>query len=154
VTNRLLPEDPEALLRLGRELLAAQSFSTLLGARLDVFRPGYAELSVPLGPQLLQQYGHAHGGVTSYLADNSMSFAGGSLLGPAVATAEYKINYLRPALGERMVATATVVNAGSRLAVVRCEIGTTDAREHTTLCALAQGTIITVANGEVGGEPE
>ncbi|SDR76930.1 PaaI family thioesterase [Actinopolymorpha singaporensis] len=144
MTDRSLPEDPEALLRLGRELLAAQPFSTLLEARLDGFWPGRAELSLPLGPSLLQQYGHAHGGVIGYLADNAMTFAGGSVLGPAVATVGFSINYLRPAQGERLVAEARVVNGGRRLAVVRCDVSVRDPAGPPTLCAVAQGTIATV----------
>ncbi|HZC25845.1 MAG TPA: PaaI family thioesterase [Actinopolymorphaceae bacterium] len=138
-----LPDDPEAMLRLGRELLAAQPFSVLLGATLDDFSPGRALLSLPLTDRLLQQHGYAHGGVVSYLADNAMTFAGGSVLGPAVVTAEYKINYLRPARGVRLRALAEVVNAGQRLAVVRCTI-TADAAGVGTGCAVAQGTIATI----------
>ncbi|MET9020736.1 PaaI family thioesterase [Actinopolymorpha sp. NPDC004070] len=139
-----LPEDPEALLQLGRELLAAQVFSSLLEARLDAFRPGLAELSLPLGPHLLQQYGHAHGGVVSYLADNAMTFAGGSVLGPAVTTVGFSINYLRPAQGERLAAEAIVVSGGRRLAVVRCDVSAHDEAGRSTLCAVAQGTIATI----------
>nr|WP_238341605.1 PaaI family thioesterase [Actinopolymorpha rutila] len=125
-------------------MLAAQPFSTLLGARLDGFRPGRVELSVPLGPRLLQQYGHAHGGVISYLADNAMTFAGGSVLGPAVTTVGFSINYLRPARGERLAAEARVVNGGRRLAVVRCDVSARDDTGTSILCAVAQGTIATV----------
>ncbi len=154
MTNRSLPADPDALLRLGRDLLAAQPFSVLLGARLDAFRPGYAELSLPLGPHLLQQHGHAHGGVVSYLVDNALTFAGGSRLGPGVVTAEYKINYVRPARGERMMASAEVVSAGQRLAVVRCRVMAVDAGDHATECAVAQGTIATTGGPAPDGEPE
>ncbi|WP_020578985.1 PaaI family thioesterase [Actinopolymorpha alba] len=143
-----LPADPEALLALGRELLVAQPFSVLVGASLDAFKPGYAELSLPLTPQLLQQFGQAHGGVLSYLADNAMTFAGGSVLGPSVVTAGYTINYLRPAFGPRLVATAYVVNAGQRLAVTRCEILSLG-EEREVECAVAQGTIATL-----NGRPE
>nr|WP_269091276.1 PaaI family thioesterase [Actinopolymorpha cephalotaxi] len=116
----------------------------MLEARLDTFRPGLAELSLPLGPRLLQQYGHAHGGVVSYLADNAMTFAGGSVLGPAVTTVGFSINYLRPAEGARLAAVATVVNGGRRLAVVRCDVSARDDAGTPTLCAVAQGTIATV----------
>jgi uncharacterized protein (TIGR00369 family) len=138
-----LPDDPDAMLRLGRELLAAQPFSVLLGTTLDEFNPGHATLSLPLTDQLLQQHGYTHGGVVSYLADNALTFAGGSVLGPAVVTAEYKINYLRPARGDRLRAIAEVVNAGQRLAVVRCTI-IADAAGVASGCAVAQGTIATI----------
>lgn len=55
-------------------------------------------------------------------------------------TSEFKINYLRPALGERLIARAQVVYAGKTHAVSRCDIyARRDGEEK--LCACAQGTI-------------
>ena len=133
-------EAPMDLLPFGREVLAKQPFSTMLNARLDAFTPGIAELSVPVVPGLLQQHGFVHGGVLSYLADNALTFAGGSVLGDSV-TAEFKINYLRPAKdAERLLAVATVVGSGKTQAVCRCDIFVLRGGERT-LCAAAQGTI-------------
>jgi len=128
------------LLQRGREVLAAQGFSALLGAQLQAFEPGRAELSLPVGPQLLQQHGFVHGGVLSYLADNALTYAGGSVLGTDVLTSEFKINYLRPATGEALHAVATVVGAGKTQAVCRCEVYA-EADGERKLCAAAQGTI-------------
>jgi uncharacterized protein (TIGR00369 family) len=128
------------LLAFGRDVLRKQAFSTMLGARLDVLEPGRAELSVPLAPTLLQQDGFVHGGVLAYLADNCLTYAGGSVLGK-VLTSEFKINYLRPARGaERLVAVATVVGSGKTQAVCRCDVFLEIAGERK-LCAAAQGTI-------------
>ena len=79
-------------LEFGRSVLAAQPFSRLLGTELVAFETGGAELALDLKPDHLQQHGFAHGGVVSYLADNALTFAGGSVLGDSV-TLEYKINY-------------------------------------------------------------
>ncbi len=131
---------PSDLLHFGRDAMRRQPFSTLLNARLDSFTPGLAELSVPVVPGLLQQHGFVHGGVLSYLADNALTFAGGSVLGDAV-TSEFKINYLRPAKdAERLLAVATVVGSGKTQAVCRCDIFVLRGEERT-LCAAAQGTI-------------
>jgi uncharacterized protein (TIGR00369 family) len=128
------------LLAFGRRVLAQQPFSALLGARLDTLEPGTAQLSVPLGPHLLQQDGFVHGGVLSYLADNALTYAGGSVLGN-VLTSEFKINYIRPAVGaERLVAVATVVGSGKTQAVCRCDLFLQRGPERK-LCAAAQGTI-------------
>jgi len=57
-----------------------------------------------------------------------------------VVTAEYKINYVRPALGERLVARAKAVHKGQSQAVCTCEVfAVNDGVEK--LVALAQGTI-------------
>lgn len=128
------------LLAYGREALANQSFSRLLGASLDAFTPGSAQLSLPLAPHLLQQDGFVHGGVLSYLADNALTYAGGSVLGK-VLTSEFKINYLRPAKdADKLVAVATVVGSGRTQAVCRCDIYLERAGERK-ICAAAQGTI-------------
>ena len=128
------------LLSYGRQVLAQQPFSVTLGARLDVFEPGSAQLSVPMSPGLLQQDGFVHGGVLSYLADNALTYAGGSVLGK-VLTSEFKINYMRPAKdADRLVAVATVVGSGKTQAVCRCDVFLERDGERK-LCAAAQGTI-------------
>jgi uncharacterized protein (TIGR00369 family) len=81
-----------------------------------------------------------HGGVISYVADNALTFAGGTALGPGVVTAEFKINYLRPAIGDTVVARAAVVHAGKNQAVCRCDVWVVK-EDGETLCATAQGTI-------------
>jgi uncharacterized protein (TIGR00369 family) len=81
-----------------------------------------------------------HGGVISYAADNALTFAGGSVLGTSVTTSEFKINYLRPAIGDFLVARASVIYAGKSQAVCRCDVFVSK-DEKESLCATAQGTI-------------
>ncbi|KFN49792.1 hypothetical protein P873_09560 [Arenimonas composti TR7-09 = DSM 18010] len=124
-----------------RRILDSQPFSRLLGAELTAFAADAVELRIPLRPELLQQFGFAHGGLIAYAADNALTFAGGAALGPSVLTAEFKINFLRPVKGEVLVARAAVVHAGRRQAVCRCELFVQDdAGEHA--CAVALGTIV------------
>lgn len=129
------------MLLIVQQILASQPFSRLLGAQLSAFAPGRVELMVAITPDLLQQNGFVHGGVLSYAADNALTFAGGSVLGPAVLTAEYKINYVRPARGEQLIARASVAASGTRQAVCRCDIFSVRDGEEL-LCAVAQGTIV------------
>ena len=100
------------------------------------------ELIIPITEQTKQQNGYVHGGVIGYLADNALTFAGGAILGAAVVTGEYKINYLKTATGVRLVARASVVHAGKNQAVCRCEVFSVDADGKENLCAAAQGTIV------------
>ena len=135
-----MSQTPEALLEWGREVLASQPFSMLLGAELHALSAGRAELHLPLTPKLLQQHGFAHGGVVSYLADNALTYAGGAAMQVPVVTAEFKINYTRPAIGERLIARAQVMHVGSSQSVCTCEVFVVkDGAEE--LCAVAQGTI-------------
>ena len=125
----------------GRKILASQPFSVLLDTELLSLAAGSAELQVPIRPELRQQHGFVHGGIISYAADNALTFTGGSVLGTAVVTSEFKINYLRPAKGEALIARASVVHNGRRQAVCRCEIFAAD-QGAETLCTTAQGTIV------------
>ena len=89
--------------KFGQDIIQSQPFSQLLGARLMTLEKGKAELRLPITDELMQQHGFVHGGVISYLADNCLTFAGGSVLGDSV-TCEYKINYVRPGIGETLIA--------------------------------------------------
>ena len=124
----------------GRQVLASQPFSVLLGAELLSFSDGSAELKIPIKAELKQQHGFLHGGVISYAADNALTYAGGGALGSGVVTSEFKINYVRPAMGEFIVARATVIHAGKNQAVCRCEVYVSS-QGTESLCAIAQGTI-------------
>lgn len=138
-----MPLTPD-LLALGRRILAEQPFSVLLGTELTAFAAGRAELTLVVRPEHRQQHGFVHGGVVGYLADNALTYAGGSVLpGQGVVTSEYKINYLRPALGESLIARATVLYAGKSQAVCRCDVLAVTAGEEK-LCATAQGTIVPI----------
>jgi uncharacterized protein (TIGR00369 family) len=138
--------DPAAFLAMGREVLLRQPFSRLLGAELVALEPGRCELAVKLSAELKQQDGFAHGGVVSYLADNALTYAGGTAMKVPVVTSEYKINYVRPAVGERLVARARATHVSRSQAVCQCEVYAIGAGSEK-LCAIAQGTIVRI------GEP-
>ena len=123
-----------------QSILASQPFSVFLGAEFTDVGDGTAEITLELKPELRQQHGFAHGGVVSYLADNALSFAAGTVLGD-ILTLEMKINYVRPATGEKLVARARVLSSGRRQAVCQCDVfAVADGTEK--LCAVAQGTVM------------
>ena len=95
---------------------------------------------MPVKHELKQQHGFLHGGVISYAADNALTYVGGSVLGPGVVTSEFKINYVRPAMGDYIIARATAVYVGKTQAVCRCDVYAVKDRKEN-LCAVAQGTI-------------
>ncbi len=124
---------------MARQILRSQPFSCLLNARLNKFEEGAAEIEIDIREELLQQHGFVHGGVISYLADNSLTFAGGSVLGDSV-TVEFKINYAKPATGSKVVARATVLSSGRTQAVCECRIFCIS-QDGEKAVAYAQGTI-------------
>lgn len=121
-------------------VLAAQPFSVLVGARLTVYAPPRAVLEIPLRPELMQQFGFVHGGVLSYAADNAITFAAGTVLGPSIVTTGFTIDYLRPAGGVLLRAEASVVESTKRQALCRCEIIAVDGNGTEKVCAAAQGS--------------
>ena len=133
-----------------QQVLQAQPFSKLLAAELLAFAADGVALRIPIRENVRQQNGFVHGGVVSYMADNALTFAGGAVLGPSVVTSEYKINYVRPAVGDWLIARARAVHAGKRQAACRAEIFTQrDGQEQ--LCGIAQGTIVRIGDPAAAG---
>ncbi|MFF3790786.1 PaaI family thioesterase [Streptomyces sp. NPDC001981] len=129
-------------LQMAQKILDSQPFSRLVGARITAFGDGAATLQVDIRPELQQQNGFVHGGVLSYAADNSITFAAGTTLGPAVLTGGFSIQYIRPATGRTLIARAVVVHTGRRQAVVRCDLFAVADDGTESLCAVAQGTVL------------
>ncbi|MER5883198.1 PaaI family thioesterase [Streptomyces sp. NPDC001941] len=124
-------------------IFKAQPFSVFLGAELTDVGPDSAEIRIANRPEIQQQHGFVHGGVLSYLADNALTFAGGLALGGDALTAEYKINYVRPAVGEVVIARARATATTRRQSVCQCTIHVLTEQGEERLVAVAQGTIVT-----------
>jgi uncharacterized protein (TIGR00369 family) len=125
------------------DILARQPFSRALGSRIVHAEQGRVDFRLDLRADHLQQHGFAHGGVIATLADNAISFAAGTVIGDLV-TVEFKVNYLRPGLGEALVARGLVLSHTRRQAVCRADIfALRDGAE--TLIAAAQGTLSAVS---------
>jgi uncharacterized protein (TIGR00369 family) len=123
-------------------VFARQAFMRLIGARLVSIEPGACTIAVDHTADLEQQNGVIHGGVIGALADNAAGAAGGTLQpeGTATVTAEYKINFLAPAIGERIEARGRVLRAGRSLVVCQSEVyARREGRE--TLSAVALVTL-------------
>ncbi|MGY5031243.1 PaaI family thioesterase [Streptomyces sp. 900116325] len=133
-------------LQMAQKVLDSQPFSRLVGARITAFGDGSATLEVDIRPELQQQNGFVHGGVLSYAADNSITFAAGMTLGPAVLTGGFSIQYIRPASGRTLIARSVVVHTGRRQAVVRCDLFVAADDGTEALCAVAQGTVLPARN--------
>ena len=91
----------------------------LLGAEIRELAPGAVTLVMPARSELHQQHGFVHAGAVTTLLDTACGFAALSVMddGVGVLTAEFKVNLLRPAAGELIVAEGRVANAGRTLVV-------------------------------------
>ncbi len=119
-----------------------QGLMRLLGARVVDAGRGFCTIEVPFSDGVTQQERYFHGAVTGAIGDNAGGYAALTLAPPdrEVLTVEYKVNFLAPALGEKLVARGEVVTAGRRLFVCRAEVSAVaDGRE--TVCAALLQTV-------------
>ncbi|MCM2311397.1 MAG: PaaI family thioesterase [Steroidobacteraceae bacterium] len=99
-------------------------FVAHLGIVPEGLGPGWCEARLDLQPWHLQQTGVAHAGVIATLADHCAGAAASTQLPPGefVVTAEFKINLLRGARGERLLCRADVLKSGQALSVVEAVV--------------------------------
>jgi uncharacterized protein (TIGR00369 family) len=96
----------------------------LLGASLQRVEAGAVDIVLPFRSDLTQQNGFLHAAVTTAIADNASGFAALSMI-PAdseVLTIEYKVNFLRPAAGEKFVAEGRILKPGKTISVARADV--------------------------------
>src|ERR1700760_3433314 len=118
--------------------VSRQGFMNLVGAELSVMSRGTCRIAVERRPELLQQHGFFHGAVTAFLVDNATTIAAATSRGQGALTAEYKLNLLSPAPGERLICRARVIKPGRQVAVVAADVFcVTDGVEKHTATALA-----------------
>ena len=101
-----------------RDNVGRQGFMGLVGAEVAELSRGTCTLAVDRRPELLQQHGLFHGGVTAFLVDNATTIAAATSRGQPALTAEYKLNLLSPASGDRLICRARVIKPGRQVAVV------------------------------------
>ncbi len=123
-----VPAEPETLSAARADTIATsfsrQGLMTTFGATLQRVDRGEVELAMPWSEGVTQQHGFFHGGVVGALADSACGYAALTLVGDDEAglTAEYKINLLSPAQGERLVAVGRVLKPGRTLIVAQGDV--------------------------------
>lgn len=128
-----------------RESFARQGLMETLGATIEHVAPGAVTISLRPGPAVSQQHGFVHAGAVSAIADSAAGYAALSLMpaGSGVLTAEFKINLLAPAVGDRIVARGRVVKSGRTLTLAQAEVfAETGGKEK--LVALLTATLMTI----------
>jgi len=115
-----------------------QGFMGLVGAQISELARGSCTLVVDRRTELLQQHGFFHGGVTAFLVDNATTIAAATSRGQPALTAEYKLNLLSPAVGEKLICRARVIKPGRQVSVVAADVFcVNDGVEKHTATALA-----------------
>ena len=133
-------DDPdfEEIADMIRQNIVHQGFMTLVGAEISELSRGGCTLSVDRRAELLQQHGFFHGGVTAFLVDTATTVAAATSRGQGVLTAEYKLNLLSPAVGEKLICRARVIKPGRQVTVVAADVFcVSEGNEKHTATALA-----------------
>src|SRR5262249_19220962 len=123
----------------------SQGLMATLGAQLVSVADGEVQIELPFSAKLSQQHGYIHAGAITSVVDSACGYAALTKAPPEceVVTAEFKINLLRPAIGERFLAIGRVQSSGKRLTVCTGEVQAF-AGTNCNLIAIMQATIVNV----------
>ena len=110
------PPDP---LHRVRADLARNGILRLFGAEVAHLQVGEVDLALAFRDEVGQHHGFFHGGVLATLLDVACGMAALSLMTPGqgVVSAEFKVNFLQPAQGPRLLVQGRVVRTGRLLSV-------------------------------------
>jgi uncharacterized protein (TIGR00369 family) len=129
-----------------RQSFDRQGFMRTLGATLESVEPGIVTITCGFDERLTQQHGLMHGGLLASLVDVACGYAALSVM-PAdreVLTVEFKINFLKPAKTDRVIAVGQVVQSGRTLTV--CDGSVFDATRARVLARMT-ATMMAVESG-------
>lgn len=121
-----------------------QGLMATIGARLALVSDGEVHIALPFSKRLSQQHGYVHAGVITSVVDTACGYAALTRAPPdcEVVTAEFKVNFLRPALGDHFLAIGRVQNSGKSLTVCTGEVRAFSGTGSThKIIALMQATI-------------
>jgi uncharacterized protein (TIGR00369 family) len=141
------PRDPNYRRRV-ESSFARQAMMKTLGVELLVLEPGRVELGFDHAESITQQHGYVHAGAVASVLDSACGYAAFSLMPreAAVLTAEFKVNLLRPAKGDRYLVEGHVVKAGRTLTVCQA---TARVSGETDEIAIMTATLITMVGAGI-----
>lgn len=129
------------------ESFAKQGLMTTFQGNIDSLEYGRLEISMPYSDSVSQQHQFFHGGAIGALADTACGYAAISVIGDdeAALTAEYKINLLAPADGNRLIAVGSIIKSGRTLIVCQGDVFI-EKQGKRKLCAFMLMTMCVVKN--------
>lgn len=129
-----------------REKLQRQEFMKLMGFEITKIAEGCVEGELVLEQKHRQHKGFTHGGVIATLADIVAGFAAVTLVAKEqhVVTAELKVSYFHPGVGDKLIAKGYVIKQGRMLNFCESEIYAVKGEEAPLLIAKATTTMATI----------
>lgn len=107
-----------------QEIFERAAFIREIGIKVSGIGAGWCETTLEILPKHLQQDNFVHAGVLATLADHTAGGAAGSVVREEeiVLSVEFKINLLRPAVGDTLRCRAQLLRAGRTLIVAESEV--------------------------------
>jgi uncharacterized protein (TIGR00369 family) len=135
-----------------QERISASPFNRWLDLRISLVAVERIVLRCNMKPELVGSptTQAVHGGVLAALVDCSASFAVISRTGQSVATIDQRVDYHRPGIARELVAEATVLRLGRRLATIDTHI----CDEAGTLIASGRTLMMQVPHKSKDGDVE
>jgi uncharacterized protein (TIGR00369 family) len=107
-----------------RHIFDSANFVRDLGIQLTRVEDDYCETMLVTAERHLQQHGLIHAGVMATMADHTSGCAARGVVGHDhdVVSVEFKINFLRPAIADRLWCRGRVLRAGKMLVICEAEV--------------------------------
>ncbi len=107
-----------------QQIFSKANFIQELGCELAKIEEGFCEIHMIIQSKHFQQDGFVHAGVLATLADHAAGCAAYTVAheNTKVLTTEFKINLLRTAIGQKIIAISKVLKPGKMITVCQSEI--------------------------------
>jgi uncharacterized protein (TIGR00369 family) len=134
-----------------RDSVVYQGALHALGAEVKKIELGYVEIHIPFSKAVQQQHGLFHGGMVALAADSASGYATYTVLpeGEECVSAEFKVNFLYPARGEKLISRGGIIKVGRTLVIAEATVSVVKDGEETE-CALMLHTLARVKHFKSG----
>lgn len=122
-----------------------------LGGTLEDVKLGYVEIHLPDSEKTRQQHGLFHGGIVATVADSVSGYATYTVLDPGeeCVSAEFKINFIYPARGDKLIARGSVIKVGRTLVIAEATVSIVKDGKETD-CAIMLHTLSRIKHFKSG----
>ncbi len=119
-----------------------------MGVELTSIEDGWCETQLVPDRRHDQQHGLIHAGVMATMCDHTAGCAGCGAVGmdQDVLTVEFKVNFLRPAVADRLRCRSHVLRAGKTLVICESELY---AQKNSEEKLVAKATVTLAVTGEL-----
>jgi uncharacterized protein (TIGR00369 family) len=101
-----------------------QGFASYVGYTVSKVQWGEFETRLAIEARHAQQDGFVHAGVTGTMADHTMGYAAYTVIPEdcRILSVEYKINLIRPAVGQELICRARIIKPGRTMIPTEAEL--------------------------------